>query len=42
LTTHGADTIDRAADRVGRLADEQLRDADDWRPPSALTEEVAA
>lgn len=35
------DTIDRAADRVGRLAEEQLRDAAGRPPPPARTEEMA-
>jgi hypothetical protein len=40
----GADahaTIDRAADRIGRLAEEQLRLADDHRTATSATERVA-
>lgn len=43
LVEVGADVhlaIDRAADRAGRLAEEQLRKADRWRAPQ--TEAVAA
>jgi hypothetical protein len=35
------DTIDRAVDRVGRLADEQLREADRRRPWSASSAAMA-
>lgn len=36
------DTIDRTADRVGRLVEEQLRVADGRRLPSSVPEETTA
>ncbi len=36
------DTIERTADRVGRLVEEQLRAADGRRLPSGVPEEITA